>query len=75
MTVDVDLWMLLATVAVAVIPWAFSIHAKVAVIANAVESLPQVVEELRECLEEHETRLAEHDQEISALKKASSAGS
>lgn len=66
-------WMLIATVAIAVIPWAFSIHAKVAVIANSVDCLPEVVAELRECLEEHETRLEEHDEAIAALQKTTGA--
>ena len=58
---EIELWMLLATVAIAVVPWAMSIHAKVAVIAHSVESLPEIVGELRDCIEEHESRLAEHD--------------
>lgn len=63
-----DIWMLALTAACAIIPWAFSIHAKVAVIANSVESLPEIVEELREALLEHEHRLNEHAEEIKALK-------
>lgn len=59
---------LFATAAMAVIPWAMSIHAKVAVIASAVENLPDVVEELRQVLKEHEHRLNEHAEEIAALK-------
>ena len=58
--IEVELWGVAAAVACAVVPWAFSIHAKVAVIANSVESLPEIVEELREALEEHEARLNEH---------------
>jgi len=65
--------MILASCA-AVIPWAFSIHAKVAVIANSVESLPEVVEELREALMEHEHRLNEHAKEIQTLKEKARAG-
>lgn len=75
MTIEqVELWMLIATVAVAVVPWAMSIHAKVAVIAHSVESLPEIVEELRECIEEHEARLAEHDKEIQTLKVSARIG-
>lgn len=71
---EIEMWMLLATVAIAVVPWAMSIHAKVAVIAHSVESLPEIVEELRDCIEEHESRLAEHDKEIQALKVSARAG-
>jgi Tfp pilus assembly protein FimV len=67
---EVEVWMLAATVVVAVVPWAMSIHAKVAVIAHAVEALPQIVDELREALQEHEHRLERHDAEIAALQKA-----
>ncbi len=66
---EIEVWMMAATVVVAVVPWAMSIHAKVAVIAHAVESLPQVVDELREALQEHEDRLEKHDAEIAALQK------
>lgn len=69
-----ETWMLVATCACAVVPWAFSIHAKVAVIASAVESLPQVVEELREALQEHEERLNVHAGEIQALKEKTGVG-
>lgn len=65
---ETEVLMLFATAAVAVIPWAMSIHAKVAVIASAVENLPDVVEELRQVLKEHESRLNEHAEEIAALK-------
>jgi len=67
---DIEVWMLAASVVVAVVPWAMSIHAKVAVIAHAVEALPQIVDELREALQEHESRLERHDAEIAALQKA-----
>lgn len=70
MSDDAEMWILIATVVVAVVPWAMSIHAKVAVIAHAVESLPDVVEELRLTLQEHEHRLERHDAEIQALQKA-----
>lgn len=74
MQVEMEWWMIGATVVIAVVPWAMSIHAKVAVIAHAVESLPDVVEELRQTLQEHEYRLEKHDAEIEALKKTPSAG-
>lgn len=70
MSETTELWMLGMSVAAAVIPWAFSLHAKVAVIANSVESLPEMFEELRETLAEHEDRLNQHDEAISALSKA-----
>jgi hypothetical protein len=63
------------TVAAAVVPWAMSIHAKVAVIAKSVEELPALVKELRETLEEHEVRLDRHDEEIKAIKDKATAGS
>lgn len=72
---EVELLMLVATAAVAVVPWAFSIHAKVAVIASAVEGLPDVVEELRHVLKEHEDRLNEHAKEIASLKETPRASS
>jgi ABC-type molybdate transport system permease subunit len=65
---EVEMWLVVMSAVAAVIPWAFSIHAKVAVIANAVESLPEMVQELREALAEHEDRLDEHEKEIAALK-------
>jgi len=74
MSPEAELWMLGITVAAAVIPWAFSLHAKVAVIANSVESLPRMLDELRQTIEEHEHRLNQHDQKIEALTQAPSAG-
>lgn len=65
---DTEMWMIALTAACAIVPWAFSIHAKVAVIASSVESLPLIVEELREALQEHEVRLNEHAKEIQTLK-------
>ena len=70
-----ELWMVGLTVAAAVVPWAMSIHAKVAVIAKSVEELPALVKELRETLEEHEVRLDRHDEEIKAIKDKATAGS
>ena len=72
MSPEAELWMLGISVAAAVIPWAFSLHAKVAVIANSVESLPEMFEELRATLEEHEVRLDQHDEAIQALSKTPS---
>lgn len=68
---QIEIWMLVLTGVCAVVPWAFSIHAKVAVIASSVEHLPQVVEELRDVLREHEQRLDQHASEIQALKETS----
>ena len=65
---EAEMLILFATAAMAVIPWAMSMHAKVAVIASAVENLPDVVEELRQVLKEHESRLNEHAEEIASLK-------
>jgi xanthosine utilization system XapX-like protein len=67
MSPETELWMLGISVAAAVVPWAFSLHAKVAVIANSVESLPRMLDELRQTIEEHEVRLNQHEQEIKAL--------
>ena len=69
MKIDLEVWLSLIAIGCAIVPWAFSIHAKVAVIANSVESLPEIVEELREALLEHEHRLDEHAKEITALKE------
>lgn len=71
MTNEMEMWTFALMAGCAIVPWAFSIHAKVAVIANSVESLPEIVEELREALTEHEHRLDEHAKEIEALKKTS----
>ncbi len=68
MSDQAEIWMVGLTVAAAVVPWAMSIHAKVAVIARSVEELPELVKELRETLEEHEVRLNRHDEEIKAIK-------
>jgi hypothetical protein len=66
---EAEVWMLVVTVAIAVIPWAASLHAKVAVIASSVEALPGVVSELRDMLEDHEKRLDAHAAQIEALQK------
>jgi ABC-type molybdate transport system permease subunit len=65
---DVEMWLVLVSACAAVVPWAFSIHAKVAVIASAVEHLPEMVQQLRDALAEHEIRLDEHEKEIASLK-------
>jgi len=74
MNIDPEILTVIVTVSLAVIAWAGSIHAKVSVIANAVESLPEMVDELRLSLDEHEERLDEHAEEIAALKKATTSG-
>ena len=66
---EIEVWMVILTGVCAVVPWAFSIHAKVAVIASSVQDLPDVVDELREILREHEHRLNEHASQIQALKE------
>lgn len=55
-------------VTLAAIPWAFSIHAKVAVIAEAVRVFPEIVHELRQKVDGHEQRLVSHEKQIEALK-------
>lgn len=67
MSEQTELWILGLTVAAAVVPWAFSLHAKVAVIAHSVETLPEMFKELKEQLAEHEARLDQHDERIAAL--------
>jgi ABC-type molybdate transport system permease subunit len=74
MLLETELWMLGISVAAAVVPWAFSLHAKVAVIASSVESLPRMLDELRQTIEEHEVRLNAHDKTIEALSQASTPG-
>lgn len=69
---EVEFWMLVVSTAAAVVPWAFSIHAKVAVIANSVESLPDVVEQIRKTLAEHEVRLDEHAKKIKTIEETTS---
>ena len=51
------------TVLVSVVPWAMSIHAKVSMIAHAMEGLPEVVQKAQVQLERHE-------QAITALQAA-----
>ena len=75
MSPETEMWMLGISVAAAVIPWAFSLHAKVAVIASSVESLPRMLNELRQTIEEHEVRLNQHDKKIETLSQATTPGS
>ena len=50
----------------AVVPWAMSMHAKVAMIAHAMEGLPELVHKTQVTLERHE-------QAITALQTAAAA--
>ena len=75
MHTDLEFWSLVLTVAAAVVPWAFSIHAKVAVIAEGIGSLHGMFDELRQMLTKHEARLNAHDEEIASIKKSPNSGS
>lgn len=68
MSLETEFWMLIISACAAVIPWAFSIHAKVAVIADTVQKVPEMFDELKETLADHEARLEVHEQEIKTLK-------
>ena len=68
MSPETELWMLFISIAAAVVPWAFSIHAKVAVIAESIQTIPGMFEQLKGILREHEERLDLHDEELKALK-------
>lgn len=74
MTQETELWIWGITIAAAVVPWAFSLHAKVAVIAHSVETLPTMFRELKDQLSEHEARLDQHDERIATLQAAPRAG-
>lgn len=74
MTIDVEIVAILASVVAACIPWAFSIHAKVALIAHSVEALPELVRRLEGKLDTHEDRLDRHEKEIQALKSSPKPG-
>jgi len=65
----------LVGVAIAAVPWAMSIHAKVAVIAESVRALPEIVQQLRHQVESHEQRLAYHEQQIKTLKESANISS
>jgi predicted butyrate kinase (DUF1464 family) len=67
MSPETELWLLGLSLVAAVVPWAFSMHAKVAVIAHSVESLPEMFKELKDKLTEHESRLNSHEEKIAAL--------
>jgi hypothetical protein len=54
------------TVLAAVVPWAMSIHAKVAIIAQAMEGVPELVQKTQ-------VRLEQHEKAIAALQAAASA--
>jgi hypothetical protein len=68
MSMEAEAWLVLISVAAAVIPWAVSIHTKVAIIAASVEHLPELVQELHQAIQNHEARLDHHEKEIEALK-------
>lgn len=68
MSQEAEVWLLVISLGAAIVPWAFSIHAKVAVIADTIQSLPRMLEELKAELKEHEVRLDHHEQEIKAIK-------
>lgn len=59
--------------AVASIPWAFSVHAKVAVIAEAVQHIPEVINGLRTKVECVEQRTARNEKDIEVIKAATAA--
>lgn len=52
-----DQVLIVVTVLAASVPWAMSIHAKVALIANAMEGLPELVRETRARLDKHESAI------------------
>lgn len=52
-----DQVLILVTVVAAIVPWAMSIHAKVALIAHAMEGLPELVRDTRDRLEKHESAI------------------
>ena len=74
MSPDIELLAVVFSFALATIPWAFSIHAKVAIIAHSVESLPQLFTELKERLDSHEHRLDKHEEEITSIKSQTKTG-
>ena len=69
MNIEIEFIAVMASLAAACIPWAMSIHAKVALIAASLESLPELVRRLEAKLDQHEDRLDDHEKEIEALKK------
>jgi len=61
-----DQMLIVITVLIAVVPWAMSIHAKVALIAHAMEGMPEFVSKTQ-------ARLEHHEQAIQALQAAAAA--
>jgi hypothetical protein len=61
-----DEMLIAITVLIAVVPWAMSIHAKVALIAAAMEGMPEFVSKTQ-------ARLEHHEQAIQALQAAAAA--
>ena len=57
-------WAILITVAIAVVPWAFSVHAKLAAIAEAVKAIPTLWNKL----DQQEDILQGHALELARLK-------
>lgn len=74
MNIEIEILAVFLAGLLAVIPWAFSIHAKVALIAHAVEALPELIKELRLKLDQHETRLDAHEKEIEIIKVKTRSG-
>lgn len=58
-----DELVMIVTVLIAVVPWAMSIHAKVALIAQSMEGLPELVQKTQ-------VKLQSHEQAIQALQAA-----
>ena len=74
MSPDIEFLAVVFSFALATIPWAFSIHAKVAIIAHSVETLPELFTELKERLDSHEDRLNKHEKEITSIKGKATPG-
>jgi|TARA_B100000085_G_scaffold68533_1_gene61273 hypothetical protein len=74
MSPDIEFLAVVFSFALATIPWAFSIHAKVAIIAHSVETLPELFTELKERLDSHEDRLNKHEEEITSIKSKATPG-
>jgi len=74
MSPDIEFLAVVFSFALATIPWAFSIHAKVAIIAHSVETLPELFTELKERLDSHEDRLNKHEKEITSIKSKATPG-
>lgn len=61
-----DEMLIVITIAIAVVPWAMSMHAKVALIAHAMEGMPEFISKTQ-------ARLEHHEQAINALKASAAA--